>query len=67
MRSLCSESIGRSELGGFGQNIVKIRDSGTGETLCYIGKVNGEDRVHFAKASSPEAIIALAELLKKSR
>ena len=57
----------RNNLSGFGDNVVKLTDKETGETVAYIGKQDGEERIHFAKTVTPDQLEAVHELVQKKK
>lgn len=65
-KELTEERANPLSISGFGDNVVKIKDE-HGQDLCFIGRINGEDMVHFGKPVSPEAVVAVAELLERKK
>lgn len=55
------------DLVGFGDNNIKLTDKVTGETLCFIGKIMGEEKIHFSKTISIKQFESVAELLHKKK
>lgn len=55
------------DLAGFGENIIKLTDKMTGETLCYIGRIQGEEKIHFSRAISLKQLESVTELLQKKK
>ena len=58
---------GRNNLSGFGDNVVKLTDQESGEVVAYIGKQEGVEKIHFAKAVTPEQLEAVHELVQKKK
>ena len=56
-----------NHLTGFGENVVKLTDSTSGEILAYVGKQNGEEKVHFAKPITVDQLEDVYELLQKKK
>lgn len=57
----------RNDLSGFGDNVVKLTDSQTSEVLAYIGRLNGEEKVHFSRPVNADQLEAVFELLQKKK
>lgn len=63
---------GKSEINGFGDNVVKIIDSETGQVVCFIGKhkeLTGdtEELIHFPSPMPIALIGAVSELMEKRK
>ena len=63
---------GKSEINGFGDNVVKIIDSETGQVVCFIGKhkeLTGdtEELIHFPLPVPIAIIGAVSELMEKRK
>jgi hypothetical protein len=54
-----------NDLSGFGENVVKLTDSQTSEVLAYIGRLNGEEKVHFSRPVNVNQLEAVFELMQK--
>jgi len=57
----------RNDISGFGDNVVKLTDPQTGQVLAYIGKLEGEDKVHFTLPVSLDQLEAVYELMQKKK
>jgi len=57
----------RNDLSGFGDNVVKLTDPHTSEVLAYIGRLEGEEKVHFSKPVSFDQLEAVFELMQKKK
>lgn len=66
-KEVTESQTGRSDMGGFGDAVVKLTDHETGEVVAYIGMQEGEQKVHFAKAVTPDQVIAVSELLERKK
>lgn len=63
---------GKSEINGFGDNVVKITDSETGRVVCFIGKQKGlneseEELLHFPSPVPVALVEAVSELMDKRK
>lgn len=58
---------GRNDVGGFGDAVVKLTDKETGEVVAFVGMQAGEEKVHFAKAITPDQVEAVSELLQRRK
>lgn len=65
---LKESTTGRSEISGFGDNVVKISDH-TGKTICYIGRTSQEAKelVHFPNPVPVDLIAGVQTLLEKRK
>lgn len=65
---LRESETGRSEIGGFGDNVIKITD-GYGKVVCYIGRTVNEPKelVHFPTPVPVEVIAGVQKLLEKRK
>jgi hypothetical protein len=58
---------GRQDLSGFGENVVKLNDPDTGETIAFVGVQQGEERIHFPKPITADQVEAVSELLQRKK
>jgi hypothetical protein len=65
---LRESTTGRSEISGFGDNVVKITDA-HGKTVCFIGRTTNEPKelVHFPSPVPVEVIAGVQTLLEKRK
>lgn len=59
--------VSNHEISGLGENVVKVIDVLTGENICYIGIIDGEEKVYFGKTTNLAQIEAVANLLHKKK
>ena len=62
----------KSEISGFGDNVVKIIDSETGRVVCFIGKQKGlhensEEVLHFPSPVPFALVEAVSEFMDKRK
>ena len=60
-------SSNSKDVSGFGENVVKLTDKESGETVCFLGKIAGNEQVFFGKAVSPDQVEAVAEFLQRKK
>ena len=51
----------------FGDNVVKINDTETGEVIAIIGVQNGQEKVQFSKLVTPDQLDAINKLVQKKK
>lgn len=61
------ETPNSRDIAGFGDNVIKLTDNITGETVCFIGKIQGEEKIHFSRAISLKQLESVVELLQKKK
>jgi hypothetical protein len=54
-------------ISGLGEEVVKILDAESGESICYIGHQNEEHRIFFSRPIGIEEIDAVRELVRKKK
>jgi hypothetical protein len=54
-------------ISGLGEEVVKILDAESGESICYIGHQNEEHRIFFSRPIGIEEIDAVRELVHKKK
>lgn len=57
----------RNDISGLGDNVVKLTDQSSGEILAYIGRQEGEEKVHFAKPVTFDQLESVYELMQKKK
>lgn len=71
-QKLLETPAGKSEINGFGDNVVKITDSLTGRVVCFIGKQKGvtedsEELLHFPSPVPVALVDAISGILEKRK
>ena len=66
-KAVAETPTNQNDLTGFGENVVKLTDSMSGQILAYVGKQGGEEKVHFAKPITVDQLEAVHELLQKKK
>lgn len=66
-KTVTETPVGRNDLSGFGDNVVKLTDQTTGEVVAYIGIQQGQELIHFPKPITPEQVDAVNELVQKKK
>lgn len=61
------ENKASDQVGGLGDDVVKIIDADDDKTICFIGFKNDIEQVHFAKPANIEQLEAVLELLHKKK
>lgn len=59
--------VSNQELIGFGEDVVKVIDALTGDNVCFIGIIDGEEKVYFNKPATICDLEAVAALLNKQK
>ena len=72
-KSVQESPAAKTEINGFGDNVVKITDSETGRVVCFIGKQKGlheeseEELLHFPSPVPVALVEAVSELMDKRK
>lgn len=66
-RKVLEVKAGPDIISGFGENVVQVMDGDTGDKICFIGIVNGEEMVWFPKPATYERIESVYSLMHKKK
>lgn len=67
MNHIIEQTASISDLAGIGTELIKLKNSKTGEVLAFIGNTNGEECISLPKPIRIDDLICISEIMQKKK
>lgn len=67
MSHIVEQAATTSDLAGMGKELIRLKNTKTGEVLAFIGQFENKECISFPRPIKFEDVIAVAEILQKKK